>query len=69
MAGVVHETAGWAALRQGLSREVPHLHPLASGDQLAVIGRDFLELGDRESRTRGDLARWRERVERLRASI
>lgn len=69
VADVVHQTAAWAVSRQELAHEVPRLHPLASGDQLAVIGRDFLDWAAAGPDRQGDLAQWRERIERLRAAV
>lgn len=71
----VHLTAAWAAASQGLPSEVPRLHPLASGDQLAVIGRGLLDWVSAESARNPEsepelvLMQWRERIERLRAAI
>ena len=68
-AETVHRAAVWAATCQGLGSEVPRLHPLASGDQLAVIGRDFLDWAA-EGRDRAEeLIEWRDWVGLLRASI
>ncbi|MEO8107941.1 MAG: hypothetical protein ABI720_11555 [Actinomycetes bacterium] len=69
VAEFVHQTATWAAARQAVTSEVPRLHTLASGDQLAVVGRDFLDWASGEPNREPELDEWRARVERLRASI
>lgn len=68
-AEVVYRVAVWAATCQGRGSEVPQLHPLASGDQLAVIGRDFLDWASEGRGRAAELIEWRERVELLRASV
>jgi hypothetical protein len=69
VAEVVHDAAVWAVERQGLPHAVPRLHPLASGDQLAVIGRDFLVWASGGPERHGDLAQWRARIDQLRAAV
>jgi hypothetical protein len=60
----VHDLCVWAARSQGIDDRVPVLHPLATGDQLCVIGREFLDSvgasGDQAA-----LERWRDEVELL----
>jgi hypothetical protein len=66
-ASAVHELACWAAAASGVPDQVPVLHPLASGDQLAVVGRDLLDQAER-----GDgalLEQWRERIQVLRSRL
>lgn len=63
IAAECHDLAAWAAAAGGETAKVPLLHPLASGDQLAVIGRELLD--DAEEDT-GALTEWRTRVRRLR---
>lgn len=63
VAAECHALAAWAAAASGTPEPVPRLHPLASGDQLAVVGREFLE---RVEQGKAPLEPWRERVRRLR---
>lgn len=63
VAAECHALATWAAAASGTPEPVPRLHPLASGDQLAVVGREFLE---RVEQGKAPLEPWRERVRRLR---
>jgi len=69
VAEVVHDAAVWAVERQGLPHAVPRLHPLASGDQLAVVGRDFLDWAGERPERHVDLAQWRARIQQLRAAV
>jgi hypothetical protein len=66
VAAECHALSVWAARGSGSLVPVPRLHPLASGDQLAVIGRELLDAAER-----GDarLEPWRERVRRLRGRL
>ncbi len=61
--------ASWAASTQRVPHPVPRLHPLASGDQLAVVGRDFLDWVDQEPGRDAALAEWRHRIDQLRAAF
>jgi hypothetical protein len=63
IAAECHALAVWAAAVSGSPDPVPRLHPLASGDQLAVIGRELLE---RAAPGDAPLESWRERIRRLR---
>jgi hypothetical protein len=63
IAAECHALAAWAAAASGTPDPVPRLHPLASGDQLAVVGREFLV---RAARGEAPLEPWRERMRRLR---
>lgn len=69
-AAAVHRLCTWAAAEQGIEAAVPRLHPLASGDQLAVIGREFLTWAESASGASAvaALAHWRGEVDRLRAA-
>ncbi len=69
VAEAAHTLALWSVSAQGLAHRVPRLHPLASGDQLTVVGTEFLDwVGDEPGR-RDALAEWRERIDQLRAAI
>ena len=65
VAAAVHDLCSWAVHQQGMTAPVPVLHPLASGDQLAVIGGEFLDwvelAGDPSA-----LSQWRGRVDLIR---
>jgi hypothetical protein len=67
----VHRLCCWAASAQGLPYPVPQLHPLASGDQLAVIGTGLLDWASAdESEAAGSvLESWRARVLELRTRV
>jgi len=71
VADAVHQAAVWAASAQGISDQVPRLHPLASGDQLRVVGRDLLAwvAGTPTDGTEDVLAEWRALIERLRVVV
>lgn len=69
VATTVHRAAAWAASAQGIDQEVPRLHPLASADQLTVIGRDFLDWVAESGHRQAELVQWRDLVERLRAIV
>ena len=62
----VHALAEWAAAAQGVGDPVPRLHPLASADQLAVVGRDLLDWLDSDQGDPAVLEAWRCRVQQLR---
>ncbi len=68
----VHRICVWAVTQQGIAAPVPVLHPLASADQLTVIGREFLEWvaasGAGASHV-GALNTWRTEVDRIRRSV
>jgi hypothetical protein len=64
----VHRLCVWAVTRQGLDAPVPLLHPLASGDQLAVIGRELLDWVEATSSTDA-LAAWRIELDRVRRAV
>ena len=42
IAEAAYTLSQWAADAMGAPASVPRLHPLACGDQLAVVGREFL---------------------------
>jgi hypothetical protein len=65
VAEAVRRVCTWAAAQQGIEAQVPVLHPLASGDQLAVIGREFLDWVHTASATDA-LSTWRTEVDRIR---
>lgn len=69
VADAVHEAAAWAASKQGVGHPVPRLHPLASADQLRVVGGDFLVWAGAADDRVGELEGWRLRIERLRVVI
>jgi hypothetical protein len=64
----VHRLCVWAVTQQGLDAPVPLLHPLASGDQLAVIGRELLDWVEAASSTDA-LAAWRIELDRVRRAV
>jgi hypothetical protein len=69
VAEATHTLATWSVSAQGLAHPVPRLHPLASGDQLSVVGTEFLDwVGDEPGR-RSHLAEWRDRIDQLRAAV
>ena len=68
IAVAVHQICAWAADRQGAPASVPVLHPLASGDQLAVVGREFLVWIEATSDADA-LERWRSDIGRLRSAV
>lgn len=63
IAAECHDLAVWAASVGGAAQTVPLLHPLASGDQLAVIGRELLDVAEEQP---GPLTEWRARIRRIR---
>jgi hypothetical protein len=67
----VHRLCCWAAAAQGLPYPVPRLNPLASGDQLAVIGAGLIDwVSADESEAAGSvLESWRARVLELRTRV
>jgi hypothetical protein len=69
VAAEAHTIAVWAAAAQGAPHPVPRLHPLASADQLAVVGRDLLDWLDSGQGDPAVLGAWRERVQQLKAAI
>ncbi len=69
MADAVHEAAVWAAAAQGIGQPVPQLHPLASADQLSVVGGDFLGWVASADGREAALQEWRCLVERLRVAV
>lgn len=65
IADAVYTLSQWAADAMGAPGPVPRLHLLASGDQLAVVGREFLDWAAANQ----DIAvieEWRSRVQPLR---
>lgn len=68
-AAAVHEAAAWAASAQGISHQVPRLHPLASADQLSVVGSDFLDWVGSDEGGGAALTEWRGLIGRLRAVV
>ncbi len=67
VATAAHELCRWAASAMGVDAPVPVLHPFATGDQLTVIGREFLDwctASDDEAALGG----WRTSIDRLRAA-
>ncbi len=68
IAVAVHQICARAAARQSAPASVPVLHPLASGDQLAVVGREFLAWIVASSDADA-LERWRSDIGRLRAVV
>jgi hypothetical protein len=66
VAAECHALAAWAAATSGTPDPVPRLHPLASGDQLAVVGFDFLAWA---VEGQAPVEEWRERVHRLRSRL
>lgn len=66
LAAEAHAIAAWAATASGVADPVPVLHPLASGDQLAVIGGELLD----QAAADGDvLPEWRDRIQLLRSRL
>ena len=72
----VHRLCVWAAAQQGITAPVPLLHPLATADQLTVIGRDFLEWvtskaagTDAAQSSAEALDTWRTELDRIRRSV
>ena len=66
VAAECHALAAWAAVSSGTPDPVPRLHPLASGDQLAVVGREFLA---RAAEGEVPVEEWRERLHKLRSRL
>jgi hypothetical protein len=64
----VHALCAWAAGTQGIVQPVPRLHPLASGDLLQVVGRDFLDWAGSDPTARS-LDHWRLQVRRIRDAV
>ena len=63
----VHALCAWAAAASGESAQVPVLHPLATGDQLTVIGREFLMWAEAASaEVEAALGHWRAELDRIR---
>jgi hypothetical protein len=69
LSGAVHRAAVWAAAAQGIDQPVPRLHPLASADQLSVVGGDFLHWVASGDDREAALQEWRDLIERIRAAI
>jgi hypothetical protein len=69
VADTVLGLAAWSAAAQGLVHPVPRLHPLASGDQLAVLGGDYLDWVAGEPGRETSLGEWRRRIDQLRAAV
>ncbi len=69
VADAVHEAAAWAASAQGIRHQVPRLHPLASADQLSVVGGDFLDWVAADDGREAALQQWRVLIERLRLVV
>ena len=65
VAAAVHRVCVWAAEQQGIAAPVPVLRPLASADQLTVIGREFLDWAGAASASEA-LPAWRAEVDRIR---
>ena len=68
IADAAYRLSQWAAGAMGVPEPVPRLHPLASGDQLAVVGRELLgwaEVNDEAS----VIEEWRRRVSPLREVV
>jgi len=68
VAAAVHDLCAWAAQRQGIATPVPVLNPLASGDQLWVIGREFLDWAEHTPDAAGE-TRWRDEIALLRQAV
>lgn len=68
IADAVHELCRWAVAEQGSAYPVPRLHPLASGDQLAVIGAGLLDWAAVAPSEQADAAleAWRSQLAALR---
>ena len=69
VADAVHQAAVWAASAQGISDLVPRLHPLASADQLGVVGGDLLDWVAAADGREAVLEQWRALIERLRVAV
>lgn len=69
VADAVYAAAVWAAAVQGIGQPVPQLHPLASADQLSVVGGDFLDWIASADGLEAALEEWRRLVERLRVAV
>jgi hypothetical protein len=79
LAEATYDVVQWAATTQGVAAPVPALHALATGDLLAVVGREFLDWLDNSTPTNSTptnstptnlaptLEQWRQKVEELRA--
>jgi hypothetical protein len=79
-AGFVHEVCSQAAQAVSAPAAVPLVHPLASADQLAVVGRELLDaVASAADAGAGSavldvglaagLEQWREGIERLRQAV
>ena len=69
LSDAVHQAAVWAAATQGIDQPVPRLHPLASADQLSVLGGDFLRWVASGDDHQASLHEWRTLIDRLRAVV
>lgn len=69
VADTVHLTAVWAASAQGIDHHVPRLHPLASADQLAVVGGEFLSWAAAEHGRETAVQEWRSQIASLRSAL
>jgi hypothetical protein len=65
IADAVYTLSHWAADAMGAPASVPRLHPLASADQLAVVGREFFDWAAVTDDT-SVVEAWRARVKPLR---
>ena len=68
VATAVHDLCVWAAGREGVPSPVPLLHPLASGDQLWVIGSEFLEWIELSADQQA-LSTWRDELDQIRRAV
>jgi hypothetical protein len=66
--GAVHALCAWAATEMGVHEPLPVLHPLATGDQLEVVGREFLDWAE-SGRGEPDVERWRAELDRVRRVV
>jgi hypothetical protein len=69
VADTVYQAAVWAAAAQGVDRQVPRLHPLASADQLGVVGGDFLDWVASAEGREAVLGEWRALIGRIRMVV
>lgn len=71
-AAFVHELSTVAAQAMKAPTSVPLLHPLASADQLAVLGRELLDAvagGAEPGALEAGLEQWRQGIELLRQAV
>ena len=68
IADAAYRLSQWAAAAMGVPEPMPRLHPLASGDQLAVVGRELLRWAEANDEA-SVIEEWRRRVSPLREVV